>query len=266
MKFKIGDKVRIAGLSGWYRIPESIRLIHRIVGYACDSTYKNGYVLDGDWSHVCVWFDDELELVKEKFDISKYPGKYVMHCRTKEESDVFHRYLDSIGKRWTSGHRYTEWFPGMFRSASEGFAYNFNAGLCDRVQYYRARTEYTILEFDNYDWSDIDMKKEFTKKDLRNGDVIKRRNGSVEIVCVETGTMICKNGFNLLRDVNNDLTDVFYGADIVAVRRPNCPNHCSFSAFDHKMGELVYERKEVEEMTLEEVCKALGKEIKIVKN
>jgi hypothetical protein len=51
----------------------------------------------------------------------------------------------------------------------------------------------------------------------------------------------------------------------MAVRRPCTKGDCCFNAFEHNYGTLVYERKEVEEMTLEEVCKALGKEIKIVK-
>jgi hypothetical protein len=53
--------------------------------------------------------------------------------------------------------------------------------------------------------------------------------------------------------------------DIVAVRRPKYKRDCQFSAFDDDMGTLIYERQEVEEMTLEQVCKLLGKEIKIIK-
>jgi hypothetical protein len=111
------------------------------------------------------------------------------------------------------------------------------------------------------------MKKAFTKADLKNGDVIKRRDGTVQIVCLETGTCICPNGgFDSVSDINNDLTYRSWSSgDIMEVRRPRAERHCSFKAFDAKYGELVYERSEPEEMTLEEVCKALGKEIKIVK-
>ena len=114
------------------------------------------------------------------------------------------------------------------------------------------------------------MNKKFTKEDLKTGDVVLRRNGSVEIVCLETGSFISKDFFNYLSKVNEDLT---FGCgcgsdsdwDIIAVRRPSEPYECQFCAFDKELGELVYEHKEPEEMTLEEVCKALGKEIKIVK-
>lgn len=111
---------------------------------------------------------------------------------------------------------------------------------------------------------------EFTKKDLKNGDVILKRNSEVEIVCVETGTCITKNGWNGFCNIKDDLTSVLDPKyDVMAVRRPNSPGDCGFYAFKQKRGQLVYEREEVaeiEEMTLEEVCKALGKEIKIVKN
>ncbi len=103
---------------------------------------------------------------------------------------------------------------------------------------------YTILE-----WSDF-MNKEFTKADLKNGDVVLRRDGSVDIVCVETNTLISSYGFDYLKDVGEDLTDIkFHDSDfdIIAVRRPTEPHHCQFCAFDCEYGELVYEREKVEE-------------------
>ena len=123
------------------------------------------------------------------------------------------------------------------------------------------------LTKNNFDWSYY-MKKAFTKTDLKNGDVIKRRDGTVQIVCVDVGTCICQTGnhYDRLSDLRNDLThDDNREGDIIAVRRPLQSKHCCFDAFDLDLGELVYERSEPEEMTLEEVCKALGKEIKIVK-
>ena len=74
------------------------------------------------------------------------------------------------------------------------------------------------------------------------------------------------NGGYRLSTINDNLThNALSDRDIVAVRRVDDPELVSFNAFKYEYGKLVYERKEVEEMTLEEVCKALGKEIKIVK-
>lgn len=191
------------------------------------------------------------------FNIKDYPGKYVMHCKTEEEDKSFREYLHSVGREWSSGDSYldkTHW--NGYKSKT---CYNFNIGCYSDVEYY-TREDYTILE-----WSDF-MRKTFTKADLRNGDVIQKRNGNVEIVCVETGTLICKSGWNLLSNINEDLTsDIASQHDIVAVRRPKFASNCTFNSFDYPEGELVYEREEAVEMTLEEVCKALGKTIKIVK-
>ena len=77
---------------------------------------------------------------------------------------------------------------------------------------------------------------------------------------------ITKDSYNDLESFNDDLTSK-HGSDydIVAVRRPIQKSDCVYSAFAVKRGTLIYERNEPEEMTLAEVCKLLGKEIKIIK-
>lgn len=196
-----------------------------------------------------------------KFNIDDYKGKYVMHCKTKEEAKDFCNYLHSIGKRWcdsTSYLDYTEW-----NNRKEGTCYNFNVGCCCDLDFYRSKN-YTILE-----WSDF-MNKEFTKSDLKTGDVVKFREGELGIVILELNTIACKNGGWISMDsICEDLISSFYPGkyDIVAVRRPTENCACCFDAMraNAPRGTLVYERKEVEEMTLAEVCRLLGKEIKIVK-
>jgi hypothetical protein len=183
-----------------------------------------------------------------KFNIDNYKGKYVMHCKTEEEAREFAVYMDTIGKPLTCSLK-------CYYGKNVSF---FNDGTWgDKA--YAIRADYTILEWE-------DFMKEFTKADLKTGDVVQRRNGSVEIVNCELKTLICKRGWNDLDDTREDLTDKQHSDyDIVAVRRPKEKGDCQFDAFGCKHGTLVYERKEVEEMTLAEVCKLLGKEIKIIK-
>ena len=195
-----------------------------------------------------------------KFNIEDYKGNYVMHCKTEEEAKDFCGYLDSINMKWISGLSYednTKWDVHK-----QDTYYYFNEG-CFSNGYFVNKYRYKILE-----WSDF-MDKKFTKADLKSGDVILRRDGSVEIVCLETGALIRRDGFNILDELTDDLLSTFNdddSDDIIAVRRPKQPYHCQFCAFDEGLGELVYERgDEPEEMTLDEICKALGKEIKIVK-
>lgn len=197
-----------------------------------------------------------------KFNIEDYKGNYAMHCKTEEEAKDFCRYLDSIGRKWSSEDSYaelTEW-----NEYKEKTCYCFNNDTYSSVSNYTIKHNYQVLE-----WGDF-MNNEFTKADLKTGDVVLRRNGVVEIVCLETKSLVSKDGFNCLFNVNEDLTSGLSFApdfdwDIIAVRRPEEPYECQFCAFDKGYGEIVYERKEPEEMTFEEVCKALGKKIKIVK-
>ena len=190
-----------------------------------------------------------------KFDPNNYKGKFAMHCKNKAELQDFIDYLMKNG--------YSEYAP--FHTGTCYYGENlfyFNNQTWSDIKYAKTHN-YLILE-----WEDF-MKKEFTKADLKTGDVILKRNGNVEIVNRELGMLICTDGWNDLDDVCNDLTFKLNRPqyDIVAVRRPKDKSDCNFKAFKNEWGTLVYDRNhnEPEEMTLAEVCRLLGKEIKIVK-
>lgn len=86
-----------------------------------------------------------------KFDIEKYAGDYVMHCKTEEEAKDFCKYLDSIGRTWASGGKYVDNLH--WSDYGPDTIYWFNSGCYDYVNYY---TNATILE-----WSDfMEEKKE----------------------------------------------------------------------------------------------------------
>ena len=190
------------------------------------------------------------------FDINKYKGKYVMHCKTSEEAQDFCNYLHNIGKKWQTGGSYLT--RTNYEVYQENTVYYFNKGAFGNT-YAAELHEYKILE-----WSDF-MNKEFTKADLKTGDVVLRRNGKVEIVNRELETFITPKKWNDFDEMNEDLTaNTKSEYDIVAVRRPCEKSDCQFKAFEYRWGTLIYEREEAEEMTLEEICKALGKEVKIV--
>jgi hypothetical protein len=111
--------------------------------------------------------------------------------------------------------------------------------------------------------------QQFTKKDLKTGDVIVMRDGSRGIIIREYDVIIHPDGWSSLgyRDENLLYCGIgdsrLRGRDIMKVCRPTRPGECRF---DLDVSEcLVYERKEPVEMTLEEICAALGKDIKIVK-
>ena len=194
-----------------------------------------------------------------KFDINNYKGKYVMHCKTKEEARSFCDYLYENGKTWVGGQSYQD--RTYWDCYKETTAYNFNDGGYSPVSYY-TRENYTILE-----WSDF-TNEPFTKADLKTGDVILRRDGDIEIVIKEFESFLrSDSGYNSFDGITDDLTSIHSTSrDIVAIRRPRYDSDCVFSAFEWEYGTLIYdrEREETEEMTLAEVCKLLGKNIKII--
>jgi hypothetical protein len=114
--------------------------------------------------------------MKKKFNINDYKDDYVMHCNTEEKANVFCKYLNSVGRKWNSDCSYLE--KNEWNKYKKDTCYNFNYGtFCDYNSYC---IDYTILEFDNFDWSEEEekenkMKKEFTKSDLKNGMVVETR-------------------------------------------------------------------------------------------
>ena len=100
-----------------------------------------------------------------------------------------------------------------------------------------------------YDFELVEDKKVFTKSDLKNGDVIVRRNGNVGVVMVDLGVLIADDGWNDLDDINEDLTDcdtIVYddeGYDIVKVYRPRSKYQCQFYSDAYTDGELIYDRE-----------------------
>lgn len=89
--------------------------------------------------------------------------------------------------------------------------------------------------------------KVFTKKDLKNGDVIVRRNGGAEIVIVDLAVCVTKSGgWNNFNDIHDDLTDTNITGnqwDIMKVFRPIANHHCQFFNNAYEKGELVYDRE-----------------------
>ena len=92
----------------------------------------------------------------------------------------------------------------------------------------------------------------FKKSDLRDGNKITLRNGKVGVY---TGDETYIDGLCNCH-INNDLTNNGSRGselDIVKVERP-------------RTYKTVYEREKVREMTVEEICKALGYEVKVVED
>lgn len=82
-----------------------------------------------------------------KFNLNDYKGKYVMHCKTKEEAESFCRFLHQNGGKWSSGDSYLEF--NRWDCYKADTVYCFNLGMyCDVV--FAKWKGYTILEWSNF--------------------------------------------------------------------------------------------------------------------
>lgn len=196
-----------------------------------------------------------------KFDFDKYKyKKVVMHCKTEEEANDFCRVMDEAGLRWITGERYTKVLA--YERYRQKTCYQFNCGGFASKEFF-VEEGYEILE-----WSDF-MNKQFTKSDIRNGDVLVKRNGCVEIAIPEVGVRITEGGgYNELDALREDLTNLkAKDFDIMNVYRPKRPCHCCFNKTSLKEGELVFDRTAIETVyvTLEEIAKLKGVSVDRIK-
>lgn len=89
---------------------------------------------------------------KPIFRLEEHRGNYAMHCDTEEKAKTFLKFLHRCGKNWFSGNSYlvkTSW-----KLYEENTCYEFNTGTYCNLEYSKQK-EYTILEFDDFDWSDV---------------------------------------------------------------------------------------------------------------
>lgn len=88
------------------------------------------------------------------FDIEKYKGEYVMHCKTEEEAKIFCNYLNSIGRTWSAGNSY--FLETYWNKYKKSTCYSFNTGTYCFKAYYE-QEGYIILEFEDFMEENKDM-------------------------------------------------------------------------------------------------------------
>ena len=82
-----------------------------------------------------------------KFKLNDYKGKYVMHCKTEEEAEIFCKYLHNIEHMWGSGDKKKK--KNYRNDYEESTCYEFNADSYCSKRYYEER-KYTILETEDF--------------------------------------------------------------------------------------------------------------------
>ncbi len=181
-------------------------------------------------------------------------GKIVVHCKTKKEAEDLCLQMHEHGMTWESGNSYLSYT--YYEVHKNKTCYSIGGyQSCDYFRKYRCN----ILE-----WSDY-MQKEFTKADLKDGMVVKHRNGDKRMVISEA--LIGENGYADQNCFREDLTHRYFkDLDIVGVYAIQEYNNFADMLSDYNL-ELIWERTESKKMTVEEMRKKLeeltGEEIEV---
>lgn len=183
-------------------------------------------------------------------------NKIAVHCKTEEEAKDFCKQMHEHEMKWCNGESYlecTEYGKHLSEPCYTGY------GEYSRNEYYKSKG-YKILEWGDY------MQKEFKKEDLRDGMVVKHRNGDKRIVISEA--LIGEDGYADRNCFREDLTHRYFkDLDIVGVYAIQEYNNFADMLSDYNL-ELIWERAESKKMTVEEMRKKLeeltGEQIEIV--
>lgn len=89
--------------------------------------------------------------IKPEFRIEDYSEGAVMHCPTLDSAIIFCQFLHENGRRWHAGQSYVE--VNYWNDSREDSCYEFLPGFYGDYDEYCDDEYYTILEFDDFDWS-----------------------------------------------------------------------------------------------------------------
>ena len=195
----------------------------------------------------------------------------VFHCDTEEKANELLKKAHELGYKWQYGFSYLD--NNYYIKCEEDTCYYINQGSYGGLGYY-IDEGFKIIEYV------LDRDCDFTLDDLQTGMLVTFRSGEQAIVIKDikqlneeyTSILVNTdyNGYELLVGWGIDLKRInkYHERDIVKVEVLNYALSVIVNRKQLKYlnkSQIIWERKEVEEMTLEQVCKELGREIKIIK-
>jgi len=192
-----------------------------------------------------------------EFKFEDYIGKYVMHCKTEKEAKDFCKVMDEDGRKWSTGVSYID--NPKYENYETETCYALDNWVYADSGFFKTQG-YTILE-----WEDF---MEFTKDGLKIGYVVQLRNGNYEIVMNSlNGVVFMDMGrYTCLDSYTEDLK---YGGplgkyDVIKVW--GFANDVVQSLFiGTNSRDLLWERKEPKELTMQEIADKFGVDVKDLK-
>lgn len=201
------------------------------------------------------------------FDFNKWIkcNNVVVHCKTlKEATDFINVLKENNWKDKVVGASEYSKYIERWNKYQENTCYNLNNGNFADYSYYDFYKEYTILE-----WSDYMFIT--PKAMLQEHDIVVTRKHEGYMYYANQNIFVNSSGYNLVDYYDEDLIvisedddDDNSKFDIMQILRPK--NAYEFVERNWGDAEVIWERPEVVEMTLEEICEALGKNVKIVRS
>lgn len=191
-------------------------------------------------------------------------GELYVDLNSKEEIYDFLNRCADRGLYWASGDKANEGV--MIRYCGDRMLITY--GISDLIHNKRGLLCLACEPTDKtkmIKWSDYMKRKNFTKADLENGMVVECRNG--ERYLVLKGKLLDGAHWKHISDYTAEMKEYVKGTypyDIMKVYDTIGVTNLH-NIFSDENLILIWERQEVEEMTLAEVCKLLGREIKIIK-
>lgn len=182
-----------------------------------------------------------------------------INLKTKEQSIIFSKEANKLGKKWSSGASYVEC---NFWDEYEGKTCYTNRGCFSFISHYENSDENLqckILNFEDIEWGKEKMNN-FTKEDIKNGAIVELRNGEHFIKIDSTLLKITMTGLYLpLKLYNNDLTYKNSDFDIMRVLNPRenefYKEACNKALFDFICYNVkwTWERKEKKKIKLKDL-------------
>jgi hypothetical protein len=190
-------------------------------------------------------------------------GELYVDLNSKEEMMDFLNQCADKELRWASGNKANEGATVRYSSGRMIVVYKECSYSSDGRALFFVASE--PLNKKIIKWSDYMKYKNFTKANLESGMIVECRSG--ERFLVLRDKLLNNRRWRAIENYTSELKEnvnYIYRYDIMKVYDTIGVTSLEDVFHDDNLI-LIWERKEVEEMTLAEVCKLLGKEIKIVK-
>lgn len=198
-------------------------------------------------------------------------GEFVVNCRTEDQARKFVDICYDNGIEWYFSNKTDTNWDYMEKTCYRGDINDLNYGSKD---FYK-NEEYEIITFEEFMEEYMGMKKEFTKDMLKVGMLVEFKNDVRKVVMPHKDglyLMGCNSSYELY-EFANDLTHK-RGDDIMKVYdlpTTNLYSHRSLECGDDNDGiysredrDLLWQREEVKELTVDEISELLGYKVKVV--